>query len=284
MATIIEGMRSGPIDRRAGTMTAELSVRTWDDQRGWVRLVRFAEQAVGITIGVMLANDNFKFFALSYLNDWSNDDKAFVDGLLPGVREEDRLKSLLDAANYYRVSRGFPTLKDKPESEQHKRFKFPLDELDKVRTVTLQNVDEVVCKLAKVFKTEYGDNLVAAASKFLWLRHQSPVVIYDGLAFGSIKKLCGKPLVERDYPPYRQQWQLQFTEHEDQIRAACTELVEVKSWSLARLVCDDRIKELVSKLWFRERVFDKYLWWNEASTLWSEGTHALERSGSLSSV
>lgn len=202
--------------------------------------------------------DDFKFAALGYLNNWFQYDKRFVNGLR-SVDTSVKLKSLRGAANAYHVARNFKTRADEDDKN---RLYHALAALEEVggSAVTDKDVDAKVCKLASELERLYGERTISAASKFLWFRYQSPVVMYDSQARQCLKQLCG--IDGSEYGKYRTTWREQFASREDLVQQACAELVEVKSFSLARDVADEALQSLVSEAWFQERVFDWFLWGN----------------------
>jgi hypothetical protein len=202
---------------------------------------------------------NFKFFALHYLNDWYSDDSRFVAGLSSDNGREERLDRLREAATYYKVARTLRTINED-------RLAGALCALDAVKPpITEENVDVTVCDLAKTLQAIYGTTATSAASKFLWIRHRAPVIIYDGRAIGCLKSRS-EAFRQCDYPGYRKEWLRQFVDHEESIRTACTQLIAVKDFSLAAAISDEKLNYLVENRWFHERVFDKFLWWNAGGT------------------
>jgi len=140
-----------------------------------------------------------------------------------------------------------------------------LDELDKAALPKGDDaVDASVCGLATAFKARFGNYAVSAASKFLWLRRRSPVVIYDGQAAECLWAHGGM-FAPSDYPAYRREWRKQYSENRASIASACSELTRVRDFSLADLMPDSAFADLTSAEWFYERVFDKFLWWNAGS-------------------
>jgi hypothetical protein len=134
-------------------------------------------------------------------------------------------------------------------------FDAALDGLD---SLTQQNVDRVVCALAEKFAEAYGQGAeISAASKFLWIRHKTPVVISDRRARTYLKQLG------EEYASYRSEWLKQFDEPEGAIRMACAELVRVQDFSPDGET-DESLKSTVEGRWFHERIFDKFLWRNGA--------------------
>jgi hypothetical protein len=203
---------------------------------------------------------NFRFFALHYLNDWCCDDSRFVTGVSPEQDAATRLESLWEAAKYYKVTRTLPTL------DGEERLAGALQAIDAVPVpITEATVDQAVCELAARFQELYGRYAVSAASKLLWIRHRWPIVILDDRA-SQFLWANGGTFRQGDYPGYCVEWRSQFARHEQAIRRACGELVGVKCFSLAGEMPDADLEQLVSSPWFRERVFDKFLWWNSGTT------------------
>lgn len=204
--------------------------------------------------------DNFRFFALQYLNDWFQYDRIFVEGLA-SKDHECRIITLRQAAQYYGVARNFKTLAS--ETAAGNRLSAALNALEQVaEQFDGDRVDDEVDRLAARFKSTYKKYLVSAASKFLWLKFQSPVVIYDNRALNTLRNVCGEPLTDDSYSIYRTAWRRQFQDHEDAIGSTCHELHRAKPFSLAHAQPDTDFSTLVNQHWFHERVFDKYLWWH----------------------
>lgn len=200
--------------------------------------------------------ENFRFFAMHYLNDWCSDDRRFVAGLAPENDRKSRLATLWEAAKYYKITRTLPTITGEV------RLAGALDAIDQVPSpMTEAVVDDAVCGLANSFDTLYGRYAISAASKLLWLRHQWPVVILDERADLCLRA-SGCRFGKGDYRAYKREWRRRFAERELDITAACAALWEVKRFSLASEMPDVEFGPLTGSNWFRERVFDKYLWWN----------------------
>ncbi|CAN1600807.1 hypothetical protein LOY35_13980 [Pseudomonas sp. B21-028] len=198
--------------------------------------------------------DNFKYFALMYLNDWCYWDKPFSELIFS--RKNESLEAFVRAAKYYKVTRNFPI------DESESRLQGALDLVKSVSgKLTEKNVCESVNQLALEFEKRYGRNAVSAASKFLWLRHKSPVVIFDSRARKWLNS-NGYKVPANDYEGYRKQWLVAFADYRVEIEEACTALVSVKDFSMAFDSDAKEIESIAASLWFQERVFDKYLWFN----------------------
>jgi hypothetical protein len=126
--------------------------------------------------------------------------------------------------------------------------------------ITVHNVDLVVAALAGLFNQVYKRGIeISAASKFLWIRQQTPVIIFDSRAETCLVRLGSK--LNGKYSTYRTEWLKQFTKREPEIQSACAQLVQVKDFAPT----DETVATLTSTVnsrWFHERVFDKLLWWN----------------------
>jgi hypothetical protein len=202
--------------------------------------------------------ENFGFFALHYLNDWCSDDRHFVAGVQPEKATPERVASLWKAAVYYKVTRTLPTI-------QEERLAGALAAIDEVATpITDATVDAAVCGLATRFRELYGRYAISAASKLLWVRHQSPVVILDGQADLCLRS-TGCRFDKGDYRGYRREWRRRFTDREQAIREACTDLRRARDFSLASAMPSEEFATLTASRWFHERVFDKFLWWNSSA-------------------
>jgi hypothetical protein len=204
--------------------------------------------------------DNLKFFACAYLNDWWQYDSTFVERLRPTNGAEVRRYWLVEAANYYQVGRNLAE-----KHEQGSRLFEALAALNQIEgQITNENVDTKVDTLVTLLKKVYKNKLTSAASKFLWLIHQSPVVIYDSRARTCLVSLTGREIPEHDYVGYRQKWREQFDLRKLAIASACGELLRFKDFAPSK-THETELESVVKSAWFHERVFDKFLWWNGRS-------------------
>ena len=144
----------------------------------------------------------------------------------------------------YKVARTILTTPEK--SKGKRRFEPIFDIVDKVSSVSnrseaIEAVEHVRIELRKF----YHRDLLVAASKILWFKFKSPIIICDNLATGALNLDRNR----LDYKTFYNEWYKRFTEEEPQISKACAELVKKHQGS----------KGDISQLWFRERVFDFYL-------------------------
>jgi hypothetical protein len=198
--------------------------------------------------------ENFKYFALMYLNDWHFWDKPFSE-LIFSDDQTASLDAFHRAAKYYKVTRNFRI--DESESRLQGALSLVRSSSGKI---TENNVCETVNKLAQAFGQRYGKNALSAASKFLWLRHKSPVVIFDSRAKKWLRNNGYK--VPGHYTGYREQWLSAFSDHYAEIEEACAALIDAQAFSMAFESSEKELTRVTTSLWFKERVFDKYLWFN----------------------
>jgi len=134
-----------------------------------------------------------------------------------------------------------------------------------LRQATKPITDQEMADLVVTFSSQLGEayprksglnpKLLSAASKFLWMRFRSPVVLYDRYAWQWIKEI-GKLRDTSSYTEYVRGWRKSFCGYKEDIAAACAEIVPFKHFTLAADMVDDELRQLVQQAWFQERVFD----------------------------
>lgn len=212
---------------------------------------------------------NFHYSASDYLSNWVNYDHRFNSTL--GYRPECRPpensdclhETLIEASRVYGVARNF-----KSEPAGIRRLgplRTCLAEIQSVPVNDDQAIKAVV-DLVKELRKPYEKNLFSAASKFLWFRFKSPIVIYDQYAYDGLKKKLYRGS-RTDFFKDNHNWYAnyvyarreKYAKHEEQIRTACQELKQFKRFTAAAEMPDYEIDKWVDNPWFRERVFDFYL-------------------------
>jgi hypothetical protein len=84
---------------------------------------------------------------------------------------------------------------------------------------------------------------------------KSPIIIYDNQA----RKALGA--APRDIDEFYGRWHEKFNRHEQQIRDACASLQKVHEYAKRpEIATPQHIAKIATQPWFRERVFDVYLW------------------------
>jgi hypothetical protein len=192
--------------------------------------------------------------AYSYLDEWMWRDSRFYQVMrfdnCHNTSLDLGVNTLVETAAYYGVAR---TLKKAGET---RRLAAAYVELQKTRLSEGDNAIEVVKRLAERLREIYGSYALSAASKFLWMRFRSPIVIYDSIVS---KWLQNHGYVDDDYSTYWQVWQRKYSEREEQIGEACADLTGINRFTLACQISDDQLAKWTSSQWFKERVFDHFM-------------------------
>ena len=197
---------------------------------------------------------NFNYFALHYLNLWLSKDREFCEAL-QGHDEAGKLKALADAAAFYKVARNLPKAHD--VGERILRYKPVLDVIEAQDPSTFQEVQLIpsIEDVRSQISEGYGRRGVTSlTTKFLWLKMKSPIIIYDSRA----RKALGTKA--EDIRAYYSQWRERFDSSCNEINAACASLPRVNKYSAPDAATPRYIEEIASQPWFKERVFDVYLW------------------------
>jgi hypothetical protein len=200
---------------------------------------------------------DFRYAAFTYLYEWVCYDRHFMKALkFPEGSETDSelaRKELFEVAKHYDIIRNFKleegTPRLLPAWSALKGIEAPASGEDAKERVT-----ELVANLRDAYKRD----LWSAASKFLWMRFQSPIVIYDSITW---RWMCDNGGCPRGggYDGFYDAWQRKFDENKAEIRAACEELKELST--ATKFFGSDKPSQQqfeadVSSGWFAERVFD----------------------------
>jgi hypothetical protein len=206
---------------------------------------------------------NFHYYALQYVDDWFRWDKKMSDGLKSST---DKLEALQVAAQYYGVGRTLHKTQDEIYAEKQGPVAYKAVRLSRALSrldATVIGIDPVnaVLSLASALEEEYGQNVVSAASKFLWLRSiESDIVIFDTRARTALRALMNNGNNYEQYGAYHADWLEVFSRvtNGPAIAEACNRLLEIGHWTSGSGGYD--LNSVISQTWFHHRVFDKYLW------------------------
>jgi hypothetical protein len=213
----------------------------------------------------------FEYCSLYYLNQWLAYDLGYCEALSSGTKEE-KLSTLKSAGGFYSVARNLPREYDEKEG----RYQPVLTILDSVskelfpdNTESKEKFTQTVSKILGIeqkISKKYGDRKVLSlTTKFLWLKIQEPIIIYDSQAANAVgskavgsKAVGSKKVVLADY---YEKWTDGFEKHKKQIEKACSQLPKLYLYAVGHeRGTKEYIKEVSSKPWFHKRVFDIYLW------------------------
>jgi len=197
----------------------------------------------------------FKYCALHYLNQWISRDLTFCNALA-GRDTEKKLKTLADAAAFYKIARNLP--KKYEEAEGSQRYGPVLKIIESLNPANFQGEGLLpsIKKVRDEISGQYGGrDVLSLTTKFLWLKMKSPIIIYDSQARAALRAAPG------EIDEYYSLWHEKFSGHEQQIRDACASLQDVHEYTENPAIATRQyIAETAVQPWFRERVFDAYLW------------------------
>jgi hypothetical protein len=192
-----------------------------------------------------------EFCALRFLLQWLGKEEQLHRALVSNPTDE----HIRAALAYFQVSRNFKGLGNQPEKASLIR-----DLLVKTRTNPELTIEKKVEELAKTFKDRFKKCNLSAASKLLWLSFRNPVIIYDQRAEKALsKKLNCKPL-DGSYSSYTEAWRRLYADYESEIGDAVTRLPRGRIFMPKCLLTDEELLRTANEPWFKERVFDTFLW------------------------
>ena len=198
----------------------------------------------------------FNYCALAYADQWLGKDERFCK-ILPNQSENSRLDTLHEALKFYRVTRNWP-------GSGIQRFQPLLKILDEIsisKPSTVKDRTETVTKVIKELKLHTHKELFSLATKMLWIWFKHPFIIYDNnaarsLGFNSLTNDCAED--------YYKKWESAFKNAKLDIKKACRQLPQQRSWlKHGHKITDNQLKTLSGKRFFHQRVFDIFLWSRE---------------------
>lgn len=196
----------------------------------------------------------FEHCSLAYLNLWSENDKSCTEAL-SGNNQEKKLIALKKSANVFKIARNLQTQYD--VGKGLKRYAPVLKILDKVNLTNIKKEPVIeIRKIEKLISNKYGNSeVLSLTTKFLWLKVQSPVLIYDSQAQKALGTRVG------DLEDFYHRWHIEYNLKEDEINNACSKLKGLYRYmKSSNEITKEEVGMISSQKWFRERVFDIYLW------------------------
>ncbi len=182
--------------------------------------------------------------AVEYGRYWLRNERELVADVTSGDRAR-ALDGLQRAVHYFRIARTMQTRYDVARGLDRLAPALTVLRKPRYRRVTPAVVHDSVRRLRRDLGSAYGGrDLLAPATKLLWMFHPHCVVIYDSLARAALGTRVG------DYDAYLAKWRAAYAEHAAPIRDACRTLAAT----------DRRLRAAAATEWFRMRAFDVYLW------------------------
>jgi hypothetical protein len=205
---------------------------------------------------------NFYYAAHTYMDNWVVCDREArkVLGFGSGTTPTDKAAcvQLKKVATIYSVARNFK--KVEVECERLSPVWTALQEIEH-KPVSAEDAKDCVEKLVNSLKPTYGCGLLSAASKFLWMRFGSPIIIYDSLTWDWMRKQVEYSSI-KTYNEFYDAWRKEFDDHHKEIDTACEELLNA---NITKFLCPsecpseeekNEFEQAVKSQWFAERVFD----------------------------
>jgi len=197
---------------------------------------------------------SFEYFSLHYLDMWLKHDRLYHDSINNGTREE-KLNAIKKALAYYKVARTLP--KEHDETTGCDRYGPILKIIDKVvaSDFSTNPVKSILKVREKISKAYGGRNVLSVTSKLLWLKIRDPIIIYDSQARKALDTPGG------NFQLFYDEWQNKYEEHSHAIDNACSKLSKVAKYAYDQTTATPiYVKNISAQPWFKERVFDTYLW------------------------
>ena len=192
-------------------------------------------------------SDNYINHAEEYLGFWEEIDSdacAIFSGDWRG-RAEERRKGASWALQKYGIARNCGKKHERDAGKE--RFEPLFEAIDAVENLKgFVDPVEAVAHVRDHLKDSYRRTLSVAASKILWFKFKSPIVICDSRAMNAL----GLKGNRRNYEHFYPLWRERFKSEKATIAKACDKFAEA----------NPKHKSMISKPWFRERVFDTRLW------------------------
>jgi hypothetical protein len=205
-----------------------------------------------------MPENEFKYYALHYLNLWVSQDKPWCKALA-GTDDSDKLGALRKAAGFYSIARNLPK-----KFDTGNRLGPVLEIIDAQSPADFQDPKLLrsIEKVRKNISARYGGrDVLSATTKFLWLKMQSPIIIYDSQARKALSKLGSVKHRIARIDEYYDRWRKEFKPREQEIRDACASLQNIYEYAEnPEAALDECRGKTIEQSWFRERVFDVYLW------------------------
>lgn len=193
------------------------------------------------------------YCAARYLQQWQKHEKSLYEGMSHTPHDTDIKESLI----YFKVTRNFTGLKSNPDAiGKIRKALFTVR-----RSQKYSSPNERVMELSNRFSNDFGSFNLSAASKLLWLSERSPYIVYDRRAVIALTRKLGHRLKDaRDYDEYSTLWRDEYNSVKNEIAEAIRKLPAGRAFMPSTSLPDSALRKLANEDWFKERVFDIFLW------------------------
>ena len=194
----------------------------------------------------------FSYCAVKFLRQWEKREAT----LYSAISSDPSKDSIAQALAYFQVYRNFAKLKENPKK------------LEKIKKALVEvrcdenfpSACDKVMELSKRFETEFGKFNLSAASKLLWLSCKSPYLIYDKRAVKALQRFFQYKFNSRNYAEYALAWRTLYAIAEEGVEEAIANLKNGREFMPKTSLTDTDLINLAEQSWFKERVFDIFLW------------------------
>jgi len=201
-------------------------------------------------MGPHLMHVSFELCALYSLITWKKKEEALHDSISKNLNCE----NLRTALRYFNVARNFKGLNRKRQATNI------LNALLEARTLYSELPPNRVIHLANNFQLLGFQNNISAASKLLWLSARNPYVIFDARVASALSSMDNTAYNAQGYLEFYRAWKNGYQRDVQKIQSAIEKLPKICRSMQIRVVSDSELSLLMSKKWFKERIYDRYLW------------------------
>lgn len=192
------------------------------------------------------------FCAAKFLRQWEKHEASLYCAISAAPSDS----AISQALAYFQVARNFADLKKKPESIGKIRRA-----LTGVRTdESLATEAEQAMALAQRMKEDFGQFNLSAATKLLWLSYRAPYIVHDRRAVIALSRRFSQKFNSRIYAEYATAWRAEYEVRSEDIGRAIASLPMGRAFMPRTCLTDEELVALSKEAWFKERVFDTFLW------------------------
>ncbi len=192
------------------------------------------------------------YCAARFLRQWEKREASLYKAISSAPDDATISKALA----YFQVSRNFAGIKEKPENLGKIRSALVLVKQDD----TLTSEAEKVTALAEALEREFNKFNLSAATKLLWLSYRAPYIVHDKRAVTALSKRFKHKFDSRLYAEYAGAWRSEFDKIASNIEPAIASLSKGRDFMPKTSLTEIDIADLAKQQWFKERVFDIFLW------------------------
>jgi hypothetical protein len=194
----------------------------------------------------------FEYCAARFLRQWQEREATLYEAISSTPSED----SIAEALAYFQVARNFAKLKENPKNLGKIQRALVAVRGDE----TLPSACDKVMELSGRFQKEFDQFNLSAATKLLWLSYRSPYVVHDKRAVTALKRQFRHKFSSRSYAEYASAWRTEYKTAEAEIANAIANLPTGRAFMPKTSLTDADVTKLAKQSWFKERVFDIFLW------------------------